>query len=160
MLESFDPSKVRDIHNSTAVRSLLGKKVVVNGVEHQHTYFEDRQDVPIGMMTDGFLCFKWARWGKASAWPVILSDYGCSMMDRMRIKSIIPFALMPGPNQPKDFNSFLYPLKADLDILATGIKAYNHVTNEVFLLHAYLMVAIGDMQAVKHFSWMKGPGAV
>lgn len=42
MLESFDPSKVRDIHNSTAVRSLLGKRVVVNGVEHQHTYFEDR----------------------------------------------------------------------------------------------------------------------
>ena len=82
------------------------------------------------------------------------------MMDCMCIKSIILFALIPGPNQPKDFNSFLYPLKTNLDMLATGIKAYDSVTNELFLLHAYLVVAIGDMRAVKHFSWMKGPGAV
>jgi hypothetical protein len=58
MLESFEPSKIRDIHDALAVRSLLGKRVIVDGVEQQHQYFEDKQDVPLGMMTDGFQCFK------------------------------------------------------------------------------------------------------
>jgi len=160
MLESFTPSKIRDIHDATAICSLLGKCVEVSGIEQNHTYFQDTWDVPLGMMTDGFQCFKWARRGKSSAWPVILINYGRSMTDWMRIENIIPFALIPGPNHPKDFNSFLFPLKVDLDALAIGIWAYDSISNELFLLHAYLVVAIGDMQAVKHFSCMKGPGAM
>ena len=42
MLDSFDPSKIRDIHDASVVQSLLGKKVVVNGVEQKHTYFKDK----------------------------------------------------------------------------------------------------------------------
>ena len=159
MLDSFDPSIIRDIHDASVVHSLLGKKVVVSNREQGHTYFEDKRDVPLGLMTDGFQCFKRARRGKASAWPVILINYGRPVTERMRIENIIPFALIPGPNQPKDFNSFLFPLKADLDTLATGIQAYDSAQDALFELHAYLVVAIGDMQAVKHFSCMKGPGA-
>jgi hypothetical protein len=160
MLESFDASKIRDIHDANVVQSLLGKRVVVNGQQQQHTYFGDKRDVPLGMMTDGFQCFKRARRGKSSAWPVILINYGRPVTERMRIENIIPFALIPGPNQPKDFNSFLFPLKTELDALAIGIQAYDSIPDKLFQLHAYLVVAIGDMQAVKHFSCMKGPGAV
>jgi Transposase family tnp2 len=112
------------------------------------------------MMTDGFQCFKRARRGKASAWPVILINYGKPVTERMRIENIIPFALIPGPNQPKDFNSFLFPLKTDLDQLSIGVQAYDSIPRSLFLLRAYLVVAIGDMQAVKHFSCMKGPGGM
>lgn len=160
MLESFDASKIRDIHDADVVQSLLGKRVVVNGQQQQHTYFGDKRDIPLGMMTDGFQCFKRARRGKSVAWPVILINYGRPVTEQMRIENIIPFALIPGPNQPKDFNSFLFPLKLELDALAIGVQAYDSVPDELFQLHAYLVVAIGDMQAVKHFSCMKGPGAV
>jgi hypothetical protein len=160
MLSSFDPTKVRDIHDGSVVRSLIGKKVVVNGKEQAHSYFADTRDVPLGMMTDGFQCFKRARRGKSSAWPVILINYGRPSTDRMRLEHIIPFSLIPGPNQPKDFNSFLFPLKVQLDKLAVGIQTYDSASKELFQLHAYLVATIGDMQAVKHFSCMKGPGAV
>ena len=160
MLDSFDPSKIRDIHDASVVQELLGKRVVVNGQKMRHMFFGDKRDIPLGMMTDGFQCFKRARRGKSSAWPVILINYGRPVTERMRIESIIPYALIPGPNQPKDFNSFLFPLKIELDTLASGIQAYDSIPNELFMLHAYLVVAIGDMQAVKHFACMKGPSAM
>jgi hypothetical protein len=107
MLDTYKEGVYRDVHDGEAVQRLLGKKVVVNRVEQAHTYFQDTRDIPLGMMTDGFQCFKRVHRGKSTAWPVMLINYGRSSETRMRIESVIPFALIPGPNQPKDFNSFL-----------------------------------------------------
>lgn len=158
-LETYQPGVYRDIHDGEAVRRLLGQKVIVNGAEQDHCYFEDPRDIPLGMMTDGFQCFKRVHRGKASAWPVIFINYGRSSLTRMRIYNIIPYTIIPGPNSPKDFNSFLYPLKDELDELAVGVDMYDGGADKVFKQHAYLIVAIGDMPAVKHFSYMKGPGS-
>jgi tnp2 family transposase len=159
MLESHNPGEYRDIHDGDAVRSLLGKKVVVDGEEQKHSYFQDTRDIPLGMMTDGFQCFKRVHRGKASAWPVILLNYGRSSLNRMQISNIIPFSIIPGPNQPKDFNSFLFPLKVELDEMARGVDAYDGREKKIFELHAYLVMATGDMPAVKHISYMKGPNS-
>ncbi|PVF91702.1 hypothetical protein CPB86DRAFT_667605, partial [Serendipita vermifera] len=77
-----------------------------------------------------------------------------------RLQHILPFAVLPGPNQPKDFNSFLLPLCQQLDHLARGIDCYDGERMEMFKLRAFLIVAVGDMQAIKHLSGMKGPGAI
>ena len=159
MLETYKKGVYRDIHDGWAFRRLLGKKVEVNGVEQAHKFFEDARDVPLGLMTNRFQCFKRVHCGKSSAWPIILINYGCSNLTRMRIESVIPFALIPGPNQPKDFNSYLYPLKEELNQLAIGLCTYDGKTKEALNLWAYLICGTGDMPAVKHFGYMKGHSA-
>jgi hypothetical protein len=159
-LNSYQPHQLRDIHDAHVIRSLLDKKVIVNGEQQAYTYFKDRRDVPLGLMTDGFQCFKRVHRGKSSAWPVILLNYGRPPTERMQLQHVIPFAILPGPNQPKDFNSFLLPLRQELDKIAGGIDSYDGENDEIFQLRAFLVVMIGDMQAVKHLSGMKGPGAV
>ncbi|PVF91701.1 hypothetical protein CPB86DRAFT_290180 [Serendipita vermifera] len=58
MLDTYQPEQYHDIHDAQAIRSLLGTQVTVNGRSQSYTYFEDRRDVPLGLMTDGFQCFK------------------------------------------------------------------------------------------------------
>jgi hypothetical protein len=57
-LDSYQDGVYRDIHDGLAVRSLLGKQVMVNRKEQTHHYFEDKHDILLGLMTDGFQCFK------------------------------------------------------------------------------------------------------
>jgi hypothetical protein len=160
MLDSYKPDKYRDIHDAQAIRNLLGSRVTCNGRSQKYSYFEDPRDIPLGLMTDGFQCFKRVHRGKSSAWPVILLNFGRPPTERMQLQHIIPFAVLPGPNQPKDFNSFLLPLRQELDQLAQGIESYDGGRKELFKLRAYVVAAIGDMQAIKHLSGMKGPGAI
>ncbi|PVF92455.1 hypothetical protein CPB86DRAFT_686677, partial [Serendipita vermifera] len=58
MLESHNSEILRDIHDAAAIQSLLHKRIVVEGVRQECCYFSDRRDIPLGLMTDGFQCFK------------------------------------------------------------------------------------------------------
>jgi hypothetical protein len=160
MLSSYDPDKYRDIHDAKAIRNLLDKKVVIGGECQSYSYFEDQRDIPLGLMTDGFQYFKHVHRDNASVWPVILLNFGRPPSQRMKLENIIPFAIFPGPKQPKDFNSFLFPLYEELNQLAKGIKSFDGECRKHFDLHAFLVSAIGDMPASKHLSGMNGLGAM
>lgn len=56
--------------------------------------------------------------------------------------------IIPGPNQPKDPDSFHWPLVEELTKAAIGINTYDAVAREEFLLHIYPLLGGGD-----------GPGA-
>ena len=59
-------------------------------------------------------------------------------------------------NQPKDFDSFLWPLVEELLKLAARIKTFGLSSDEVFALRAFLILIFGDIPAVSMVMRMKG----
>ncbi|KAI0795169.1 hypothetical protein BC629DRAFT_1250557, partial [Irpex lacteus] len=53
-----EPDVIKDVFDAQVYRSLLGKTVVVNGKELEHTYFQDARDVALGVSTDGIAPFR------------------------------------------------------------------------------------------------------
>jgi hypothetical protein len=68
--------------------------------------------------------------------------------------------VIPGPKKPSDFDSFLWPLVQELLQLEIGVSAFNEITKDVFLLHAYLIVVFGDIPAISMIMRMKGHNAI
>ncbi|KAI0087623.1 hypothetical protein BDY19DRAFT_855282, partial [Irpex rosettiformis] len=52
------PDVIKDIFDAQIYRSLLSKKVVVNGKELKHSYFQDDRDLAVGVSTDGIAPFR------------------------------------------------------------------------------------------------------
>jgi hypothetical protein len=91
------PGRTTDIFDSTHFRSLLGKRVVINGQEVPYTYFSDSRDIALGLATDGFGPFKHR---KSTAWPLILFNYNLGPENRMHIDKIVPLASFPVQRSP------------------------------------------------------------
>ncbi|PKY35768.1 hypothetical protein RhiirB3_457106 [Rhizophagus irregularis] len=56
--------------------------------------------------------------------------------------------VIPGPNAPKDMDSYLYPIVNELQTLEEGIPCFNGYTKQNFLLKAYLTHCTGDIPAI------------
>jgi hypothetical protein len=56
----------------------------------------------------------------------------------------------------KDVDSFFLPLVEELIKLARGVKAFDALTSKYFALHAFNILAYGDIQAVSKMMKMKG----
>jgi Transposase family tnp2 len=147
------PGRTTDVFDSTHFRSLLGKRVVINGHEAPYTYFSDSRDIALGLATDGFGPFKHR---KSTAWPLILFNYNLGPENRIHIDNIIPVGIVPGPKKPVDMDSFLWPLIEELNQLQLGIRAYDGLKRELFLLRAFLIHAFGDIPAISMLMCMKG----
>lgn len=66
--------------------------------------------------------------------------------------------IIPGPKQPKDTNSFLYPLVQELRKLEVGIhQVYDAHQNKNFILRGALVGGVADQRAMVKFIGMKGP---
>ncbi|KAF9237741.1 hypothetical protein BU15DRAFT_48324, partial [Melanogaster broomeanus] len=48
---------IQDVFNGAWYRTLLNRKVVVDGVEHDHKYFSGKHDLAFSLAIDGFLLF-------------------------------------------------------------------------------------------------------
>jgi len=68
--------------------------------------------------------------------------------------------VIPGPKKPCDFDSFLWPLVQELLQLEIGVSAFDAITKDIFLLHAYLIVMFGDILAVSTIMCIKGHNAI
>jgi len=68
--------------------------------------------------------------------------------------------VIPGPKKPCNFNLFLWPLVQELLQLEIGVSAFDAITKDIFLLHAYLIVIFGDIMAVSMMMHMKGHNAI
>ena len=77
----------------------------------------------------------------------------------MHLQYLLPLGLAPGPHPPTDHNSFLYPFTHELLVLGHGITTWNSLKCENFFLRAFLLMSIGDMQALKTNQYLRGPNA-
>ncbi len=75
---------------------------------------------------------------------------------RFHHDNILSLSIIPGPRKPVDIDSFLWPMVLELLRLAEGVQAFNVLSEHMFQLHAYLIVAFGDIPAVSMLMHMKG----
>jgi len=145
--------KISDIFDSHIYRRLLGKRVVMGGATASHEYFSDPRDVALGLSTDGFCPFKRRQ---ATAWPLILFDYNLAPEIRFHAGNRIDLGTIPGPNKPKDFDSFQWPAFEEFIRLQHGVRAFDVLADEFFLLRGYLLLIFGDIPAMSMVICMTG----
>jgi hypothetical protein len=148
-----EPDRMKDVYDSAHFRSLLRQLVVSRGKRYKHRYFSDRRDVALGLSSDGFAPFK--RRTK-TAWPLLIFNYNLPPELRFLIQFILCVGVIPGPNKPKDMDSFLYMIWEELVELEVGIAAFDSISQEVFILRAHLILVFGDIPAVSMLTHMKG----
>lgn len=74
---------------------------------------------------------------------VIIINYNLPPTIRYQQRNILALMLIPGPDEPKDLNSFLRPLVDELIELGKGIKARDTRYNRDIILRAYAVIAGG-----------------
>ena len=158
-------SQLYDIFDGQHYRHLCQEQVEIPSENEerfetlQHLYFEDERDVALGLALDGFTFYetlgKSVQKTKYNTWGLVLVNYNLDPTIRTHRENVIPLGMIPGPGSPKHLGSFLYWLRRELITLAHGICTYDHLNQKFFLLHAYLIIIIGDMPAVAHIMDMK-----
>jgi hypothetical protein len=90
----------------------LYKELADNG------YFNDEHDVALIGSTDGFQIFKQK---SHDCWVVMFINANLMPSERVKKENLLISLVIPGPNQPKHFNSFLRPLVNELKLLEGNI---------------------------------------
>lgn len=147
------PEMISDIFDGSIYRNLLDKRVVVDGQQLSHTYFSDPRDIALGLSTDGFAPFHHR---KSTAWPLIAFNYNLPPELRFHNEYTLCLGVIPGPEKPKDVDSFLWPAIEELLRLAVGVRAYDVLHSVLFVLHAYLIIVSGDIPAISMLLNVKG----
>lgn len=144
---------VADVFDGSHFKTLCTETVVVDGQPLPHRHFSEKRDIALGLSVDGFCPFKHT---KQTCWPIILFNFNLPPDLRTLLNYILCVGVVPGPNQMKDLDSYLVPLIRELQRLAHGVRTYDCRTHELFALHAYLIMAFGDIPAVAKLMRMKG----
>jgi len=126
-----DPNKVCDIFDSTSYCEQKKKHVFVDGKCYPHKFFDDPRDITLGLSTDGFTPFCCC---KNTCWPIILFNYNLPSDIQFHLAYILCVTIIPGLKNPKDFDSFLWPLVKELLQLELGLRAYDMAQSEIFAL--------------------------
>ena len=148
--------QVTDVFDGSHYLGLVQKEVTINGHGLGHTYFSDPRDIALGLATDGVN--PWRR-RKSTFWPILLYNFNLPPEVRFHDDNAICIGEVPGPEKPKDMDSFLYPVVQELLKLSVGVRAYDVVEGEIFTLRAYLLTIFGDIPAVSMLLRMKGHNA-
>jgi hypothetical protein len=146
---------VSDIFDSNHYRSLLERRVVVDGETLQHRYFSDKRDIALAIGTDGFSVTKRKRGGPSTD-AIVVVNYNIPPEERTHKWNIIPLGCPGGPKLIKEPDTFLAPYDEELVQLARGVQTYDSVKEEMFNLHAYNIMEHGDIVATEKFMNMKG----
>jgi hypothetical protein len=152
-VHSHTNSTISDIFDGDEYRSRIGKHVIIDGKESTHTFFKDDRDIALGFSTDGFSPFQHRR---QSTWPLLLFNYNLPPEERFLRGNYLPLGIVPGPNKPRDFDSFLWPMVEELLQLEAGVTAFDAISRDYFTLRAYLIVVFGDIPAMSMLMQMKG----
>ena len=76
---------------------------------------------------------------------------------RSKRRNMLLVGFTPGPNNPKDLDSFLWPLVEEMLQLHKGIRmVWNAGVGEYFTLHAYITIVTADMPGREKLMRMKG----
>jgi len=151
-----EPGTIKDIFDGSHFQSLLNT-IVPAGEANPFFYFSDERDIALGLSTDGFAPFKKCN---KTCWPIILFNYNLPPEICFQKKYCIHVATVLGPKKPWDWDSFCWPLVQELIQLELGVKAFDAISQALFLLHAYLILAFGDIPAMALIMRMKGKNGI
>ncbi|KAL7267542.1 hypothetical protein RUND412_009867 [Rhizina undulata] len=92
--------------------------------------------------------------------PIVVIILNLPPEERYKEENMLLVASIPGPKPPKDMQSFIFPLRAELDILeGPGVRYYDAKNQEYFTLYAHIVLITGDLPAIAKLMGYKGPNA-
>ncbi|KAB5588211.1 Transposase family Tnp2 protein [Ceratobasidium theobromae] len=154
-----DPDTFQDVFDGEHYRTLRQTQVFP---DNSYRFFDNPEDLALGLSTDGFTLFKRRRRGLSTAWPLILVNYNLHPKIRTRLENVLCIGVIPGPKQPRDINSFLIPLLDELLELEQGVEASGLKPNGTrynFKLRAFIIIIFGDIPAISKLLMLKGHNA-
>ncbi|GBC33798.2 transposase domain-containing protein [Rhizophagus irregularis DAOM 181602=DAOM 197198] len=95
-------------------------------------YFSNPKDVAFTASCDGYQIF---RQKTDDCWVFLFINNNLPQELRVKKENLMVILIIPGPKQPQDFNSFLYPLIQEMKMLQDGILCYDGNKKEYFTLH-------------------------
>ncbi|KAG9078309.1 hypothetical protein FRC06_008433, partial [Ceratobasidium sp. 370] len=133
-----------------------------------YRFFDNPEDIALGLSTDGFMLLKRWRRGLLTAWPIILINYNLHPRIQTQLENVICVGVVPGPKQCKDLNSFLIPLLEELLRLENGIQESKVTTagdmgekeGSYFVLCVFIIIIFGDIPAIAKLLAMKGHNTI
>lgn len=151
------PDTIQDIFDGENYKRLKEEFVMVGGVRQGHKYFSNENDIALGLSLDGFCPFKRR---SQTCWPLIIFNYNLPPDIRFHLCHLLCAGVIPGPQKPKDADSFVYPLILELLEFLMGIPTFDIQRDELFALRAFLIVVFGDIPAISMIMRMKGHNAI
>jgi hypothetical protein len=77
-------------------------------------FFQDKREIALTVSCDGYQIFKQKT---DDNWVFLIINNNLAPEVRVKKENLIISFIIPGPNQPKDFNSFLQPFIEEMKIL-------------------------------------------
>lgn len=100
--------KIGDLFDGAKYQELL-----LNG------FFKDDRDVALIGSIDGYQIFKQKT---ETCWVVLIINANICPQERVKKENLMITAIIPGPKEPKDFNSFMFPIINELEELESKSK--------------------------------------
>ncbi|GET57996.1 transposase domain-containing protein [Rhizophagus irregularis DAOM 181602=DAOM 197198] len=116
-------------------------------------YFPDPRDVAFTASCDGYQIF---RQKTDDCWVFLFINNNLPQELRVKKENLMVTLIIPGPKQPQDFNSFLYPLIQEMKMLQDGILCYDGNKKEYFTLRAHILAWTGDLPALSKILYLTG----
>ncbi len=109
----------------------------------QKGLFHDPRDLGLTFNTDRVLLF--CAKVNFDSWPILLQLLNLPLDQRALLENLLLVGHIPGPNEPKELNSFLNPLVEEFEILQSGISGvYDGYKREKFTLQIHICVSVAD----------------
>jgi hypothetical protein len=144
---------MQDVFNSAHYHSLKDRHIKIHNTTLNSKYFSGKCNIALGLCTDGVGPFKTR---KVSCWPLVVVNYNLPPDLMFLLDYIMSLGVIPGPNEPKDSDSFLWPLMEEMLQFAKEVHAFDVLDSEYFLLRAFLIQVFSDISAVSMLLWMTG----
>jgi hypothetical protein len=158
--ETYKDGFMQDFFDGKLYRDRLSEYVTIRGKQLDHRYFSGKHDIAFALTTDGVAIFPRQRLGGPVAWPIAVINLNLPPDIRTHLENIIVLGVVPGPTEPKDIGSFLYPFIIEAEVLAKGVSipSYDSLHQQDILLdvHAYTLMAIVDIPAGSKLLNVKG----
>lgn len=117
--------------------------------------FQDRRDIALQMTLDGVQV---TNQRNHEVTPVVLINLNLPPEERVKIENIMASMVIPGPQKPKEIDTFLQPLVEELKQLDRGVQAYDANTGCTFNLKAWVTMVTGNSPRVRNIADAIGSG--
>lgn len=153
------PRHISDVFDGEHYKSLKKTPVTIDDTPLGYYYFSGEDDIAFSVCLDSYLLYKRRRAGP-SAMPIVVQIYNLPPDVRTHLSRLICLGVIPGPQAPKELQSFLFPFEEECVLLAKGVKTFHAIKQQLFLLRAYHVFPHGDMIAVEKLLNIKGHNGI
>ncbi|KAK0558479.1 hypothetical protein OC844_005125 [Tilletia horrida] len=117
-------------------------------------FFDDSRYDAFLLSTDGA---QMVEKRKSNGWIVLLSSFNTPPLRRFKHGDSFIASVIPGPNNPIDLDSFLFPIMQEIARAALGYWVWDAACEEWFLWRAWLVAAAADQKGQAKLNHMTGP---